>query len=357
MRLKELHLLNYRNFETKHLKFKENIVIIVGDNGVGKTNLLESMSLLSPGRGLRHCAPDEICKDNQTDWEISSILDTNLGLAEIEVSYSAKDSRKIVQFNDSKISNSELSNITNIIWLTPQMDGLFLGSPGDRRRFLDRMVFSVYRDHASKVLKYEKLQRERIKILETKENDDAWLSIIEKEMTELAINIIQNRLDVIHNINRNIENLDSAFPKAKIELEGRISDLMEQEEPYEQILAEFKSFRMKDKFSGRTNFGAGKCDMLVFYESKNMPAKSCSTGEQKALLISIITAQQISLDQKPILLLDEVFVHLDEKRRQFLADFLSKNGAQAIITTTEEDLSNLFENVEVMALEQILCDS
>jgi DNA replication and repair protein RecF len=351
MKLKALHLSNYRNLESKFLEFTHDITLIIGDNGLGKTNLLESISMLSPGRGLRNCPPDEICNPRNENWAISARLESNLGEAEVNVTYSLDNSRKNIQFNGAKISNHELSNITNMIWLTPQMEGLFLGNPGDRRRFLDRMVYGIHRDHASKVSKYEKLQRERIKILETNENDDSWLSIIEKELAELGLEIIQNRLNTIDNINKNIEALESAFPKARIELDGRIVELIKGEDTLDSIMSEFKSYRQRDKFSGRTNFGAGKCDMLVFYETKNMPAKSCSTGEQKALLISIITAQQIGLELKPILLLDEVFVHLDDKRRGFLADFLVQNGAQAIITSTEAELVNLFDKVGVTLLE------
>lgn len=350
MKLKELKLSNYRNLETKYLELTNNITLIVGDNGLGKTNLLESISMLSPGRGLRNCPPEEICKYGAKGWNISARLESNLGEASVEVSYS-QESRKKIEFNGAKISNHELSNITNMIWLTPQMEGLFLGTPGDRRRFLDRMVFVEHKDHAAKVSKYEKLQRERIRILENNEHDDAWLSIIEKEMAEVGAEIMRNRLDVIDKVNKNIADLESEFPKAKIQLCGRMVELINDVDSEGGILEEFRAYRQKDKFSGRTNFGAGKCDMLVFYESKNMPAKACSTGEQKALLISIITAQQISLEKKPILLLDEVFVHLDDSRRKFLADFLIKNNAQAIITSTESDLANLFDDVGIIELE------
>lgn len=350
MKLKELKISNYRNLESKHLEFTHDITLIIGDNGLGKTNLLESISMLSPGRGLRNCPPEDMCRYGASGWNIAARFDSNLGEASVKMSYSP-ESRKKIEFNGSKISNHELSNITNMIWLTPQMEGLFLGSPGDRRRFLDRMVFVSHRDHASKVSKYEKLQRERIKILEGPSQDDSWISIIEKEMAELGMGIIHNRLDVIESINRNIEDLESAFPKAKIELDGRIIELMKEAEPMEAIKVEFKEHRQKDRFSGRTNFGAGKCDMLVFYESKNMPARACSTGEQKALLISIITAQQLELENKPIFLLDEVFVHLDRARRQFLAEFLVKNGAQVIITSTERELAELFDKVGIIELE------
>ena len=248
-----------------------------------------------------------------------------------------EDHKKKVSFNDSKISNSELANFISVIWLTPQMDGIFLGSPSNRRKFLDRMVFAHYPNHASMVSKYKKLQRERMKILE-ENGADSWVEIVEKEMTTLAISITKHRLEIIDIVNKDIEQINLIFPHAHLELESKMVELLDKENPTEAVLEEFKANRTKDRIAVRNHFGAQRADMKTFFRGKNIPASDCSTGEQKALLISIILAQQISSTNKPILLLDEIFVHLDENRRKALGEFLVSNKAQTFVTSTEEEI-------------------
>lgn len=336
MKLQKLHINNYRNFESQQFIFESDIAILVGPNGIGKTNILEAISLLSPGRGLRGARPEEIIKHNEDHWKISALCRGELGEAKLDLSYT--EGKKKAHFNDSKIPNSELSNFINIIWLTPQMDGLFLGAPADRRKFLDRIVFSSHSNHASLVSKYEKLQRERMKILESN-GASSWLDIIEKEMADLAISITKNRLGIIGRINKNMEEIDPAFPHARLQLDSQISEFLEKDNPMDSILSELASNREKDKYAGRNLFGVQKSDMNCFFEPKNILARNCSTGEQKALLISIILAQQISQKNKPILLLDEIFVHLDENRRKALGEFLLSNKAQLLLTSTDDDIA------------------
>lgn len=343
MKIKSLHLSEYRNFESKDFKFDGEISLIVGDNGIGKTNILEAISLLSPGKGIRSARPEEITKYGADQWNISALCEGKLGSAQLTLSYSTEDSKKLVQYNDSKISNSELANFISVIWLTPQMDGLFLGSPSNRRKFLDRMVFAQHPNHASIVSKYEKLQRERIKILE-ENGAGSWVEIVEKEMATLAMTITKHRLEIIDIINKDIEQIDPVFPHAHLELESKMTELLEKEHPIDAILGEFKASREKDKITGRNHFGAQKADMKTIFKGKNIPASDCSTGEQKSLLISIILAQQISSKNKPILLLDEIFVHLDENRRKALGEFLVSNRAQTFVTSTEEDISEYLKN-------------
>lgn len=343
MKLKSLHLSNYRNFESRDFEFDGNISLIIGNNGIGKTNILEAISLLSPGKGIRSARPEEITKYGENSWNISAICDGKLGAAKLELDYCGVNHKKKVSFNDSKIANSELANFINVIWLTPQMDGLFLGSPGDRRKFLDRMVFSKIPNHAALVSKYEKLQRERMKILEDN-GGDSWAEIIEKEMASLGISITQNRLEIIDIINKDIEQIDPIFPHAELGLEAHMAELLEKEDPIYWILAEFKASREKDRITGRNHFGAQRADMKTIFKEKNIPASDCSTGEQKALLISIILAQQISSINKPILLLDEIFVHLDENRRKALGEFLVSNSAQTFVTSTEEETAQYLQH-------------
>lgn len=343
MKLKSLHLSGYRNFESKDFEFDGDISLIVGDNGIGKTNILEAISLLSPGKGIRSARPEEIVKYNSNSWSISALCEGGLGTAKLDLQYSLEDHKKKVSFNDSKISNSELANFISVIWLTPQMDGLFLGSPSNRRKFLDRMVFAQHANHASLVSKYEKLQRERMKILE-ENGAGSWVEIVEKEMATLATTITKHRLEIIEIINSDIEQIDPVFPHAKLELESKMVELLEKENPIDAILDEFKASREKDRITGRNNFGAQRADMKTTFKEKNIPASDCSTGEQKALLTGIILAQQISAANKPILLLDEIFVHLDENRRNALGEFLVSNSAQTFVTSTDEEVGQYLKD-------------
>jgi DNA replication and repair protein RecF len=350
VKLKSLHLSNYRNFKSKDFEFDGDISLILGNNGIGKTNILEAISLLSPGKGIRNSRPEEITKYSENNWNVSALCYGKLGTAKLDLTYSAEDHKKKVSFNDSKITHSELANFISVIWLTPQMDGIFLGPPNDRRKFLDRMVFSKIPNHASLVSKYEKLTRERMKILEDN-GSDSWAEIIEKEMAILGISITKNRIEIIDVINKDIEKIDPIFPHANLTLETGIAEILELEHPIDGVLAEFKASREKDRITGRNHFGAQRADIKTIFKGKNIPATHCSTGEQKALLISIILAQQISSINKPILLLDEVFVHLDENRRKALGEFLVYNSAQTFVTTTEEETANYLEDSIVTSLE------
>ncbi|MGV2431878.1 MAG UNVERIFIED_CONTAM: DNA replication/repair protein RecF [Rickettsiaceae bacterium] len=350
MKVRTIDLNNYRNFENRKFIFEPDISIIIGPNGAGKTNLLEAISLFTPGKGLRNALPEAITKFETNSWNISAICNSKLEEAALDIVYSKDIGKKTLCFNGTKISNSELSNFMNIIWLTPQMDGLFLGSPSERRKFLDRMVFSSIKNHAQIINKYEYHQKERLKILETNPQDNQWLDIVEKSMADLAVTIIENRLGVIYKINQNLSIIDSAFPKAKLELESDIINILDKENPIEHIMVEFRRNRTKDQISGRTNFGPQKCDMRTYYGTTNIPAEDCSTGEQKALLISIIIAKQLSELEKPILLLDEIFVHLDEERRKSLGEFLVSNKSQVFITSTEIDIANYLSQVSIIEM-------
>lgn len=349
--IQKLQLYNFRNFESITFDLSPGISLIIGPNGSGKTNLLEAISALVPGRGLRGALGHDMCKIGTNGWNIESILETKMGPAHLSLSYDAISKKKNLEFNDKKITLSELANFTSAVWLTPQMDGLFMGSSSDRRRFLDRLVLANFTHHAEIVSKYEKYQKERLHILETSTGDDSWLSIIERDMSSLAVNIIKNRLDTVALLNNNIKNIDSNFPKAHIILE---SPIIEHLENIEAIGDKFKTFRSQDRDTGRTNFGANKTDFVTYYgpENENIPAHYCSTGQQKSLLISILMAHQTAMEKKetgrPLLLLDEIFVHLDDEKRQSLADFLLASKAQIFITTTENNIQLLLKNPNII---------
>ena len=350
--IQKLQLNNFRNFESFSVDFSPGISLIIGPNGSGKTNLLEALSNLTPGRGIRGASAQDMCKFEANGWNIDSVLETKLGPANLRLGYDLFTKRKNLEFNSSKITLSELSNFTSAIWLTPQMDGLFIGPASDRRRFLDRLVFANFSNHASIVMRYEKLQKERMHILENNISDDSWLNIVEGDIANLSVDISKNRMATIDLLNNNIQNIDSTFPKARLTL---VSPIIEYLDNIDQIIDKLRSYRFQDRESGKTNFGANKADFSTYYGHDNIIAHYCSTGQQKSLLISILMAHQIAISNKdsimPVLLLDEVFVHLDDAKRACLAEFLIVNKAQVLITSTESELALLLKNHNLISFE------
>lgn len=347
--LKDLALTNYRNLAQLDLNFDSLRVLILGNNGAGKTNILESISLLTPGRGMRGAKLDEICATGASGFEVSAVLSGALGPSRLNISFQKESAKRLVEFNNSKITTTELANIANVVWLTPQMEWLFLGPASDRRRYFDRVVFAFDPLHASRINKYEYYLKERIKILELPHIDYNWLGVIESKLAEVALQIIHKRLEVIELLQQTLDSLVSPFPKARIKItpDYRGKDL-------EWMKSQFVASRAEDIRNGRSNFGPHRVDFVVYYDTKNIEARFCSTGEQKAMLISLTISQVIALEDysnaSPILLLDEIFVHLDDMRRDYLASFLSSRSSQCLITSTEDDLVKYFENMQVIRL-------
>ncbi len=348
--LEHLSLDNYRNFSVFSTEFKNGINIIIGKNGSGKTNVLESISFLSPGKGLKSAHFDDVRKHETSKWGANFKLKSKLGIAEISSSYTENERSRKMFYNGSKISGNELSNLLNVIWLTPQMEGLFLGSSSARRKFLDRIVFSFDANHAKNIANYDHYMRERNKSLANGnlESQDSWLSILEKQMAEFAFKIASARENVIGLMQDTINGLETDFPKAELS----ISALFESEEQWDSFELSYiellKAVRQKDFYSGRSSFGVHRVDLNVFHKEKSQPAKLCSTGEQKALLISIVLASidsvVLNTQTTPILLLDELFVHLDDSRKKLLVNYIKQTKLQTFITATDivgiEDLAS-----------------
>lgn len=351
--LQKLKLLNYRNFQDFEIRVGNNSVIIIGDNGSGKTNILEAISLFSPGKGLRYTKLDEVCKRGENYCSAYGLLESKLGLAEIITTIKRDTNRRFSEFNGSKIPNNELSKFSSMIWLTPQMDGIFSSGLIERRKFLDRIVYNFIPDHAKMVSKYEYSLHERIKLLEQDKIDINCLGVIEEKIAEFSVEIIMNRLKIIEEINQVIEDLDNNFPKAILSVDGFIEENISNNIDF--IKGQLLAYRNHDKISNRTNFGVHKSDFIVTHKEKNAIAKFCSTGEQKSMLIAIILAQvNYSLKANiamPILLLDEVFVHLDNKRREYLIEYFLNVGLQIWVTATDlNGIENLSKRAEIIKL-------
>ncbi len=358
-----LMLSNFRSYKTMELNAGANSVVLVGANGAGKTNLLEALSFLSPGRGLRRAKLSDVNQIGaNAPWAVSGRVMTPDGERQLgsglmprhELSSETSADRRIGRLDGEALSSpAAFGDILQVAWLTPQMDRLFIEGASGRRRFLDRLVAAYYPNHTREVNAYEKVMRERGRLLADGNADPLWLTSLEQRMAEHGVAVAAARLDALGKLSQAIQESQSAFPGAVLSIGGELEEdlghrpAVEVEGAFcERLLAT----RNYDAKSGRTSIGPHKADLLVRHADKDMPADLCSTGEQKALLIGITLASaRLSATQfgaPPLLLLDEVAAHLDEKRRAFLFEELGDIGSQVWLTGTDR---SLFEQMEKRA--------
>lgn len=329
-----LQLSHFRSHRAARLEFDGRPVALVGANGAGKTNILEAVSLLSPGRGLRRAAVEDLARRPEAiGWKVAA---TVAGLsAAHELETWAEGGPRQVRVDGKTAPQLALARILRMVWLVPAMDRLWIEAAEGRRRFLDRSVLSFAPDHAEAVLAYEKAMRDRNRLLKDEVRDPHWYGALEAQMAASAAVIAANRVDALARLMAAQEGAETTFPRASLALvhpEGEVDDLA-------TALAEN---RRRDLAAGRTLLGPHRVDLQAVFSAKGVPADQCSTGEQKALLISLMLANAralaTDLGRPPILLLDEVAAHLDAGRRAALYDEICALGAQAIMTGTEPGL-------------------
>ena len=326
-----LALSHFRSHRAARVGFDGRPVALIGPNGAGKTNILEAISLLSPGRGLRRAAADELSrKPENLGWKVTASLRGPNSDHEVETGAEAGQPRQ-VRIDGKAATQVSLARITRILWLVPAMDRLWIEGAEGRSRFLDRMTLSFAPDHAEAVLSYEKAMRDRNRLLKDQVQDAHWYKTLEARMVEAASLIEANRADTLRRLSLAQMGADTAFPSATLSLTNP--------EPVEDLTTALAQGRRRDMAAGRTLVGPHRADLSGIYAEKGVPADQCSTGEQKALLISLILANAralaADLGAAPILLLDEVAAHLDTQRRANLYDEICTLGAQAIMTGTE----------------------
>lgn len=374
--IEKLILTNYRVYENTKFSFQKNINIIYGKNGIGKTNILEAISFLTPGKGLLNANIGDILKitdiyNANYNWTIFANIKNN-DIADTLSVFSENDNgvlkKKIKINNNLSRSQEELNKIFNIIWLTPDMQTLFSGEKTNRRKFLDRIVYITDNNHSSRVAKYEFLVKERMKVLQdNKKFDESWLNVLEEKIAETGISIAVARNETIRHLNRILANYDFNFPKFIITIDGKFENLLldnitslKAEEEFRKVL---KINRQQDNDTKRTTEGVHKSDLRLFYQTKNMDAQFCSTGEQKLFLISFTILKALLCKElrkaQPIILLDEVFSYLDKNKKMELFNELLKLDVQSFITGTditifEDILKQNKNNVNLLDLEGLL---
>jgi len=347
-RIHRLSLTHFRNYRAASLSTTRDIIALVGPNGAGKTNCLEAISFLSPGRGLRRATLEDVA-DNQGDgsWAVSAEVEGALGLATLGTGIEAPRSETQVTSRRCRIDRESVGSAAafgdhlRMVWLTPTMDGLFLGAASERRRFFDRLVLAIDSEHSSRVSALDRSLRSRNRLLEVRNFDDHWCDAIERETAELAVAVAASRGQTALKLAVMLRERGqaSAFPAAEIALDGWMENALltepatSIEDRYRDMLRES---RARDAAAGRTLDGPHLTDLKVIYAPKHMPARDASTGEQKALLIGLVLAHASLVAETtgiiPLLLLDEVVAHLDPTRRSALFGELVKLGAQVWLT-------------------------
>ena len=347
-RIHRLTLTHFRNYRAAGLEAAADLVVLVGPNGAGKTNCIEAVSFLSPGRGLRRATLEDVA-DNQGDgsWAVSAEVEGALGLATLGTGIDPPGGDGPASSRRCRIDRETVSSATafgdhlRMVWLTPAMDGLFLGAASERRRFFDRLVLAIDSEHTSRVSALDRSLRSRNRLLEVRNYDDHWCDAIERETAELAVAVAATRSESATKLATMLRQRGDvpAFPSARIMLDGWMENALVSEpatsveDRYRRIL---RDGRARDAAAGRTLDGPHLTDLQVIYAPKNMPARDASTGEQKALLIGLVLAHANLVTEMtgitPLLLLDEVVAHLDPDRRRALFDELAKLGAQVWMT-------------------------
>jgi len=352
-----LDLSNFRNYDTASLKLSAEPLVFTGNNGAGKTNLLEAISFLAPGQGLRRARLGDVAGFGaRRDWAVSARvsraeMETTLGTGYGRAGNANGQSegaaeKRVVRIEGETVSGpAVLAEHCRIVWLTPQMDGLFLDAAAARRRFLDRLVLVLDPDHGRRVSSYERAMRERNRLLKEPHMDDSWLGALESRMAENGVAIAAARRILVTHLRAAVAKNMAPFPTADLEVSGLTEDALEREPAVDveaRLQEIFRDNRSVDRHAGRTTQGPHLSDLHVVHGVKKVPAALCSTGEQKALLVALILGQSrliaLQSGDQPVLLLDEIAAHLDEERRGALFDEIGRVGIQAWMTGTDASL-------------------
>jgi DNA replication and repair protein RecF len=347
-RIRRLALTNFRSYRALSVELGAEPVVLVGANGAGKTNLIEAISFLTPGRGLRRATLEEVAfSEGDGSWAVSAEVEGALGLATLGtgIAPAVEDTppQRACRIDREPVSSvAAFADHIRVIWLTPAMDRLFNEPASERRRFLDRLVLAVDAQHSGRVSALERSLRSRNRLLENPRPDLHWLDAVEHETAELAVAVAALRAETVGRLQAALAGRNTfpdGFPAAEIALQGWMEQALADQpavEVEDRYRTQLKENRLRDAQAGRTLDGPHLSDLAVTYAGKDIPAAEASTGEQKALLIGLVLAHAGLVGEMtgfaPVLLLDEVVAHLDPNRRNALYDALSRLGSQVWMT-------------------------
>jgi DNA replication and repair protein RecF len=367
--LLSLTLTDFRSYERARLETGGRSVYLFGANGAGKTNLLEAISLLSPGKGLRGASLAEVGRRLPGEavgraWAVAAEVESGED-APVRIGTGVEQggaARRTVRLEGETVPPGRLADHVRPIWLTPAQDRLFLEAASERRRFFDRLVFAGEPAHAANANAYDKAQRERMRLLTDAAEtgapaDTVWLTALEARLAESGALLAQARARTLSALQAEIDSRgDRPFPQARLTLSGDWEKMALEGAPFAEIELKLAhalaAARGRDGSAGRALTGPHRGDLAIFHVEKDRPAAECSTGEQKALILNLVLAQAARLSRaesapNPVILLDEVAAHLDLTRRAALADELTALKLQAFLTGTDE---SLFDHLKGRAL-------
>ncbi len=370
--LSRLLVTRFRSYAQAELRLAAAPVVLTGPNGAGKTNILEAISFLTPGRGLRRARLSEIDRRlpgapaaETAPWAVAATVMTPQGPRDLGSGRdpaqdgAAARERRLVRVDGTAARGQQaLAEVLAVVWLTPQMDGLFREGAGGRRRFLDRLVYGFDPEHSARCNAYEHALRERARLLKSGRGDAAWLVSLEESMATRGVAIAAARLDMVERLQQACDGAEGPFPKVVLGLDGAVEDWLRDgpalaaEDRLREGLA---ASRRQDAEAGGAGLGPHRSDLTAVHQAKGVAAELCSTGEQKALLIAILMAHArlLTLERgaAPLLLLDEVAAHLDSARRAALYEEILGLGVQAWLTGTDAaDFAGLVERAQFFAV-------
>jgi DNA replication and repair protein RecF len=355
--VRQIRLTDFRNYRQLRLDCGPEPVVLVGANGAGKTNLLEALSFLVPGRGLRRARLDDLVRRPRgeepaaSSWAVAATLDTPEGRLAVGTGFEpprAEGSlaRRLVRIDGRPAaSQTALGLHVAAVWLTPQQDRLFLDGPAERRRFLDRLVTALHPEHAADVAAYDNAMRQRSRLLGEGNRDPHWFTVLEDTMARHGVALAAARADTVQRLDAAARLGIGPFPRASLAMAGEVDGWiasMPAIDAEDRMRAELAAGRLRDAAAGTTSCGPHRSDLGVRHLDLDLPAADGSTGQQKALLVSIALAHArlvaLARGRPPLLLLDEIAAHLDGERRAALSDEIVALGAQSWMTGTDAGL-------------------
>jgi DNA replication and repair protein RecF len=345
MAVRRLTLTDFRCYQRLRVETDPRPVVLTGPNGAGKTNLLEALSFLTPGRGMRRAKISDIARHGAEDgapWAVAAQLHGPHGPMDVGTGRQAGSERRTVRIDGQAAKAQDLTRLVSALWLTPAMDRLFIEGAAGRRRFLDRLVLGQESGHAGHSAAYEHAMRERSRLLRQGGADPSWLTALEDGMAQHGVAMAVARRQTVSRLDAACGQGVGPFPSARLTLAGDVENWLDHLSPAEAeqaLRVRLYQNRPRDEAAGGATVGPHRSDMAVRHGDKNLPAGQCSTGEQKAVLVSIVLAQarvRTSMGGvAPLMLLDEVVAHLDETRRHGLFDELAGLNAQSWMTGTD----------------------